>query len=385
MLNALDTLLAEPVEAAKRREAETFDSVAGGCPLVLFGAGAFGQRTLKGLRAIGIEPLAFCDNNAALWGLEMGGLPVLSLPEAATKHGRDAAFAITIWSGHATDKMADRETQLRALGCRSVVHWGLLYWRYQALFPYYAANAAHLVLQQAAEVGACTALWADDFSRREYLAQIRWRLHFNFAALADPVTGPLYFRDELRKLSTDEVFVDCGAYDGDTVRSFLEHSTGRFRKIFAFEPDPANFQKLQSIAALNPRIKVKQAAVGRTNSTVAFMADGSEASSAGKGESQVECVSLDSCLASEHPSFIKLDIEGYELEALAGARQIIARHAPALAVCVYHAQDHVWRVPLQIASYNPRYKFYLRPHLREVWDLVCYAIPLPAGASAIDD
>jgi FkbM family methyltransferase len=384
MLNALDELLAEPVEVALERETETFERLAGGRLLVLFGAGAFGQRTLKGLRAIGIEPLVFCDNNSALWGREIGGLPVLSLPAAAAKYGRDAAFVITIWNGHATDKMADRENQLRGLGCRSIVHWGLLYWRYQALFPHYAAHAAHLVLQQAAEVRACAKLWADDFSRREYLAQIRWRLHFDFAGLPDPVTGPLYFRDELRHLSPAELFVDCGAYDGDTLRSFLKHSSGRFRKIFAFEPDPVNFQKAQSTAALIQRADVKQAAVGRTNGRVTFRADGNEASSVGEGDRQVECVALDSYLADEHPTFIKLDVEGYELEALAGARQIIARDAPALAVCVYHAQDHVWRVPLQISSYNPRYKFYLRPHLREVWDLVCYAIPLPASAPAID-
>jgi FkbM family methyltransferase len=233
-------------------------------------------------------------------------------------------------------------------------------------------------------VKACAELWADDFSRQEYLAQIRWRLHFDFAALADPVTGPLYFRDELHKLSSEEVFVDCGAYDGDSVRAFINHSGGRFRQVFAFEPDPLNFQKLKAATNSDLRIKVKQAAVGRTNARIAFKADGNEASSVGEGTAQVECVSLDSYLANERPTFIKLDIEGHELEALAGARQLIARDAPVLAVCVYHAQDHIWKVPLQIQSYNRRYKFYLKPHLREVWDLVCYAIPLPAGAAAID-
>ena len=214
-----------------------------------------------------------------------------------------------------------------------------------------------------------------DASRREYLAQVRWRLHFDFAGLPDPVAGPIYFRDELRQPLSDEVFVDCGAYDGDTGRSFLEHTAGQFKRIFAFEPDPANFAKLQATAGGDPRVSVAQAAVGRTNGAIPFSAERSPSSSSAKGGMPVECVALDSHLVNERPTLIKMDIEGFEPEALAGAREIIQRDAPALAICVYHAQDHLWKIPLQIYSYNPNYKFYLKPHVYDVWDLVCYAIP----------
>jgi FkbM family methyltransferase len=376
MRNALDDLLSEPVEAAKEREATAFERVAGGRPLVFFGAGGLGKRTLRGARAAGLEPLAFCDNNAALWGRKVDGVPVLSLTQAAVRYGNQAAFVVTIWGGNPTDRMSDRERQLRHAGCRIVLHWGLLYWRYPALFPHYAANAAHLVLEQRDEIRAAAELWADDISRREYLAQVHWRLHFDFAALPDPVPGPIYFRDELREPMSREVFVDCGAYDGDTVRSFLEHSAGRFHKIYAFEPDPANFAKLLPTAAIDPRIAARQAAVGRANGWIAFSAEGNESSSAGQGNMRVECASLDSCLAAGgRPTLIKMDIEGFEREALAGAREIIQRDAPALAISVYHAQDHLWNIPLQIHSYNSNYKFYLMPHVFDVWDLVCYAIP----------
>ncbi len=278
---------------------------------------------------------------------------------------------ITIWTGHATETMQARAELLRTAGCETVLHWGPLYWRYPQLFPHYAANAAHLVLEQREEVLACAELWTDDASRREYLAQIRWRLHFDFEGLGKPASGPMYFRDEFHQPNEHEVFVDCGAYDGDTVRSFMRHSDGRFRKIYAFEPDPANFEKLSAI----PAIVAKQAAVGRTNGLVSFSAGAGEASSVGTGESEVECVALDQYLAAEKPTFIKMDIEGFEPEALAGATNIIARDSPHLAVCVYHAQEHLWKIPLQIHSYNPGYKFYLRPHLYHVWDLVCYAVP----------
>jgi FkbM family methyltransferase len=375
MSKALEELLAEPMPAAKEREAITFEKVVAGRPLVLFGAGRLGKRTLAGARAVGLKPLAVCDNNSALWGCDVEGLPVLSLPQAAAKFAKTAAFVITIWGGNPTDRMVDRERQLREAGCRTVLHFGLLYWRYPALFPHHAANSAHLLLQQTEQVRACAELWADDASRREYLAQVRWRLHFDFAGLPDPVAGPIYFRDELRQPLSDEVFVDCGAYDGDTGRSFLEHTAGQFKRIFAFEPDPANFAKLQATAGGDPRVSVAQAAVGRTNGAIPFSAEGSPSSSSAKGGMPVECVALDSHLVNERPTLIKMDIEGFEPEALAGAREIIQRDAPALAICVYHAQDHLWKIPLQIYSYNPNYKFYLKPHVYDVWDLVCYAIP----------
>ncbi len=375
MPNALEVQLSESIEAAQERAAAAFERATDGRPLVLFGAGRLGRRTLKGARAVGLEPLAFCDNNAALWGREIDGLQVLSQPQAAVKFGESAAFVITIWGGSPTERMVDRERQLREAGCGTVLHWGLLYWRYPALFPLYAADAAQLVLEQREQVRAGAELWSDEASRREYLAQVRWRLHFDFGGLPDPVAGPIYFRDELRPPMSDEVFVDCGAYDGDTVRAFLKHSAGHFKKIYAFEPDPANFAKLQTTAALDRRISGRQAAVGRANGLISFSAEGNESSSAGKGDMKVECVALDSYLKGEQPTLIKMDIEGFEPEALAGAREIIERDAPALAICVYHAQDHLWKIPLQIHSYNPSYKFYLKPHVYDVWDLVCYAMP----------
>jgi hypothetical protein len=70
-----------------------------------------------------------------------------------------------------------------------------------------------------------------------------------------------------------------------------------------------------------------------------------------------------------------MDIEGSEMDALAGASRIIREQGPLLAICVYHKQDDLWKIPLLIHSLNPEYRFFLRPHKLEVWDLVCYAVP----------
>jgi len=80
-------------------------------------------------------------------------------------------------------------------------------------------------------------------------------------------------------------------------------------------------------------------------------------------------------LSTPAPTYLKMDIEGAEVDTLAGASRVIRDHAPVLAICCYHCQDHLWRIPLPIHSLNPDYRFFLRPHDLEMWDLVCYAIP----------
>jgi len=71
-----------------------------------------------------------------------------------------------------------------------------------------------------------------------------------------------------------------------------------------------------------------------------------------------------------------MDIEGAELDALKGARQLIAEHRPVLAICAYHLQSHLWQVPLLIQSISDSYRFFLRQQASDGWDLVCYAIPV---------
>ena len=378
---ALSDLLREGVAGAIERERTAFDEAVGplGKSLVLFGAGGLGRRTLAGLRTLGIEPLVFADNNPALWDKRVNGVEVVPPRVACARYGKTAAFVVTIWCGEGTDRMRDRLRFLRDLGCERVVTFGPLFWKYPEIFlPHYAAAPAHQVHEQSAEVLEAAQLWEDDASCREYLSQIRWRLLFDFDGLADPVQHPIYFPRDLCPLIPDEVFVDCGAYDGDSVASFLAQPQPGFRKIIAFEPDQTSFRKLkEKVSALSgsKSIELHQAATGAQSGPVFFTGDGSTSASVGSGTIQVDCVKLDDILQNESPTYIKMDIEGAELDALTGARRTIAEHAPVLAICSYHKQDHVWNIPRLIHLFNPTYRFFLRPHLIEVWDLVCYAIP----------
>ncbi len=380
----LELLFNEPINSVYQREQSTFDTLAAPFEksLVLFGAGGLGKKTLAGLRSVGIEPLAFADNNPTLWGKDINGVQVMSLEDAANEFGQNSVFVITIWKGEAVDTMAERYQQLKKLGCARIVPFGYLYWKYSDVFvPHYAFDMPHKVFEQARDVQNVFSLWEDDPSRHEYLAQLKWRMFMDFDGLSAPVSHEIYFPNDLVSMLPNELFIDCGAYDGDTVRSLLSTQGVYSGKIIAFEPDPANFKQLEQFVlelpqSIKERVNVYPFAVGAQKSKVRFEASGTEASAVGSGNLEVDCVALDKILGENNPTYIKMDIEGSELDALIGAQNTIKKNLPVLAICSYHRQDHLWRIPALIHSYADEYRFFLRPHLLEVWDLVCYAIPI---------
>jgi FkbM family methyltransferase len=204
-------------------------------------------------------------------------------------------------------------------------------------------------------------------------------MHADFSCPEPPAEHDAYFPSLFRPLS-DECFVDCGAYDGDTVRVFLEWTGGLFSKIVAFEPDPKNAAALESFAQGNPelshRIEIRRSAAAERAGLVRFAASGgTDAAISDSGDIEVSCIPLDDALASQRTTFIKMDIEGAEMSALRGGCRVIRRDRPILAVCVYHQQDHLWEVPLTIASELEQTRFAMFGYFKEGMETVCYAVP----------
>jgi len=377
----LHSLLREDVASAHLREQSAFDRVLkpNDGRVVLFGAGKVGKAFLRCLRKAGVEPLAFSDNDANKWNTQIDGLTVLPPDVAAGKFAKSAVFVVSIWAIRHT--YVDRLAQLRSLGCSCIVPPSWVFWKFsEDLLPDYCMDLPHKVLEDADSVKQAFSVWSDDASRKEYLAQIRWRVLGDYELLARPQIENAYFHADLVSLRPDEVFVDCGAYDGDTLQELLRRENGRFDQIVALEPDPTNFEKMQGYIAsldadLQKRITTLNLAVGSKRCKVGFSGNGLAAAITENPSYFVDCAPLDEILLGKVPTYIKMDIEGAEPDALAGAIQTIRKHRPILAVCLYHTQNHLWQIPLQIREIDPEYKLFLRPDDFDGWQLVCYAIP----------
>ena len=381
----LKGMLAEDVASAAQREVCVYDRLAEGRDIVLMGAGGLGRRTLAGLRENGISPLAFADNDTGRQGRSIEGIQVLSPGLAAQRFGTRAAFVVTIWGAGSPHRYAHSRTQLLSLGCNCVLPFTFLYWKYATTFlPYYLQDLPSRVLESRHDVVQALELWEDDASRAEYISQVAFRLTGDFDQLGQAVGHPQYFPSDLFDWQPGEVFVDGGAYDGDTVAELSRLHGDRFKHVLAIEPDPDNFlrltRRIESLPeAVRDKVRCERIALGSRETFLGLDARGTAASSTSStvqdGHPSVRAVPLDSLCREAAPTIVKLDIEGAEPDALNGARCTIVEKGPVLAVCVYHRQSHLWALPLSIREWRDDYAFFLRPHNEEGWDLVCYAVP----------
>ncbi len=349
--------------------------------IVLFGSGLFGQKILKGLREIGIEPIGFCDNNDKLWNTKKEGLVIYS-PEEVTRNFPKAIYMVTIWSDVIGHPVNEVEQKLNNYIKVEVISFFFLFWKYPKTFmPYFSIDSPLKTILEAADILECFYLFEDDESRKEYVAQIRWRLTGDYFGLTSPSTYTQYFHTDLFKLNENEVFVDCGAFDGDTIKNFLRLQNNVFKKYIALEPDPINFKKLNDVIEGLPvvtknKVVSKCCAVSDKKKVISFSSDGSLQSVISEtGNIKVNCISIDESFADDIITFIKMDTEGAEPEIIIGAENTIKKHNPILAVSVYHSYNHLWTLPIAIKQLSDNYRFFLRPHCRASWDLICYAIP----------
>jgi FkbM family methyltransferase len=384
----LDELLSESAEAAGARAAREFARVqTGGAapPLALYGAGTLGREVLARLRRAGLEPAAFADDTPGKQGTEVDGVAVMRPREAAERFP-GLVFVVTILNPQLHFREA--RARLRAQTGRPAVSFLALAWEHPAAFlPYYQFELPSEVLRKAGRIRQAFGLFADEESRRQFVAHLRFRLHLDYDALPENSRDDYFPEGLLPALPPSTVFVDCGAFDGDTLRRFLAHQRGRFGRVYAFEPDAANCERLRRhVAALGPeaaaRIHVLNAAVGERRGRLRFNATGNMSAAASEqGSVEVEVLTLDETVAADGgPVYLKFDVEGAEWEALGGGEGLIRRARPLQAVSVYHRPDDLWELPLRLRELDPGYRLYLRTQGEDGMDVICYAVPDAFGA-----
>ena len=234
-------------------------------------------------------------------------------------------------------------------------------------------------------------LLEDDRSRESFSRALAVRYKLAPYSFNVPTCeGNQYFCiPEMRRFSPDDVFVDCGAYVGETIEKYLFNREGEIHAIHAFEPGERAFQALterrsrliREWALKEDQLVINKAGVGeRSGKASLITGDTNELTSlkisddadCADGE-EIQIVDLDTYFGEKHVSFIKADIEGSEMAMLRGARTIIQRDKPMLAICLYHSLSDYYEIPLYLKELAPEYRFWVRHHTATSVETVLYA------------
>jgi FkbM family methyltransferase len=343
--------------------------------VVIYGAGNTGRAVCAYLTSIGYRVSAFLDANATP-GQQWEGVSVHKPTEWLQANKPERYEAVVAIHNYAVD-MVPLLDDLRRMGFARVVNMV----QYQNLFPndrtfrYWLAPSAfyHPFLPKIEQLSAAL---DDDLSRAWLNAILTFRLSGDYARLPAAKPYDQYGPNDLPRWPNPMRFIDCGAFNGDTIEQFARRDGYRFDAIAAFEPEPKNFSELARRAAAHGPVVCFPCGVAGSTSLVRFQSGhGMGSRSSSDGDSAIQCVAIDEALGNFRPTLIKMDVEGAELGALHGARGVVAASRPGLAICVYHEPAHLWQVPLLIRDWNLGYRLYLRGHAHSGFDLVLYAIP----------
>ncbi len=340
-------------------------------PLAIVGAAGEGARLVELCRRSGVDVLLLCDDDPAKRDAHVADhrvRPTTALTDL------DRATPVIVASHRA---LAAVES-LRDRGFDHVAPFALLQVLAPEMFPPHMFHVDLLedLFENRRRYARLHDALADDVSRRVLDAVIGYRMTLDPEILRPVIDPDLYAPARLFALGEDEVYVDAGAYDGDSIRMFIARTANRFTRILAFEPDPATYARLAAEFADDPRIATFNKGLFNDTDSLRFEGAGTRGSAIAEvGDVTVPVVALDNVLGGDSVSFIKMNIEGAELDALRGARRTIAAWAPRLAISAYHRPGDLWAVPELVGESHPDYALYLRQHDGGVIETVAYALP----------
>ena len=349
----------------------------------IFGAGANGRLFLQGMRESGMEIDAFIDQQAQADQLD--GVPLLR-PEAIEEKEEWQLFCAIFPHSLAKpsyDRHLHTEARVEQLGFSNVVGFAETLIQFPAIIQgyferhYLWMHADPEEMLNSAAIERLSTLLSDQQSVQLLEQWVAWRATQSMQYYIHPDGQCEYFPEDIPRLFSQQPlrFIDCGAYTGDTVEDLYALWRGEIESVTCFEPDLDNVQQLQQTLAQLQRTAdqgcfyLYPCGVSSQTEILSFSSGQGSSSTMVMGEEsdmnriEVPVVSLDQTVGLSAPNYIKMDVEGAELKALQGAKEMIASpHAPALAICLYHKPEDLWEIPLYLHQLQPNYKMYLRCH-----------------------
>lgn len=331
--------------------------------IAIFGAGAGGRRIKNVLNHENVEINTFYDNDMGKWGQNIDGVSI-SPPYALYSENNGILVCI------ASDWAVDIAKQLKKMSIQNYIDLTCFYGRWKKNY-----NLKEIFKAKKSIKGSYK-LFDDAESKKVFLSIIKYRMTLD--PLKIHISKYNSYFHPLVKPEKNDIIIDAGAHFGETAIKYSEYLKNKL-KIFSLEPDISNYQSLLStvdkgLINCYPRmigLWDKSTSLSfSTNTDVSSQFHISEG-----GNANIKTVSLDEFVKKENiiPNLIKMDIEGAEIKAIAGAKETITSYKPKLQICVYHEPDDLWEIPLAIKKLNPNYKLYLGHHNQSLFETTLYA------------
>lgn len=311
------------------------------------------------------KPRYACDNNQQLWGTEVCGVPVVS-PEKLLEESEDKRTVITMGRISPFDMAAELFSY----------KWQR---HYCFIIPLEQLDAYFYYMQHTSEIQKVFSYFEDNISKETY--EGFWRLAIggimNFAEIYTP--NAYWNNDIIPKLKDGWNILYGGAFDGKHIERALKNNKNIL--FHGFECNKKMYDQLVERYHENKSVKLYPYALNDKRETLAFCSDNplganiirEKSINNGKaGFETVVCTSIDEEI-TERLDFIAFDLEGSELQALTGAKNMIQAHKPILSICTYHCVEHYVKIPLYIKELNPQYKLKFRHHSVTSCESVLYA------------
>ena len=224
------------------------------------------------------------------------------------------------------------------------------------------------------EIELAHSLMADDTSKELFKGYIEFLYGGRLETLKAITTTEDEAFTNILKLSENEVYVDIGAYRGDTVDTFLSYTNGSYKHIICAEPDTKTFKKLTEHCARLECFEAHNVAVTHVDGEIGF-SDAHGRQSAVGGSVMQKSVTLSALCGDNVPTYIKIDAEGCENEIISASGRIFTEYMPKLNVAAYHKCEDAFTLPILLNRLNPDYKIHLRHHpYIPAWDTLFYCV-----------
>lgn len=334
-------------------------------PILLYGMGDGADKILKVFESYEIKASGVFASDEFVRGHDFAGFPVRTLAQTIDIFGQDIVIVISFASQRAEvlKKMYELNSKFDVVAPDVPVAGN-------GVFNLEFAKAYEKEFDKVFE------LLADERSKQVLDNMICFKLTGKIEYLRQGEDDKNEIFTDILKPTINEHFVDLGAYNGDTIRELLSYTNGKFASITALEPDKRNFRKLAKYAEenLSGDIVLENGGVWDSDCVLTFAAKAGRNSKVSSKGIETNMRSVDSVLAGKECTFLKMDVEGSEKEAILGARNTIQKWKPKLNIAAYHRNEDLFALILQIYEICKEYKFYLRHHpYVPAWDINLYA------------